>query len=246
VSDGVVARLAAVHARIARAAARAGRRAEDVVLVGASKHKTAADLVAAVRAGLDHVGESYVQEAQEKLSKARAVLEGLGHKAPAAHFIGMLQRNKAGAAAQLFDVVESVDRVSLGDALDRRAGEAGRRLEVLLQVNVSGEARKGGVAPEDLPVLAAHARGWRHLAVTGLMAIPAPATDPERQRPAFAKLRGLRDILRAETGGEELRHLSMGMSGDFEVAIEEGATIVRVGTAIFGSREAGAKDPIDP
>lgn len=241
-SDNVAARLAAVRERIARAAERAGRRPEDVLLVGVSKRQAAAEIVAAVRAGLDHVGENYVQEAQAKLSEARAVLEGSGHKPPVAHFIGTLQRNKAGAAAQLFDVVETVDRIALGDALDRRAGEAGRRLEVLLQVNVSAEPRKGGVAPDDLPALAARARGWRHLTLTGLMAIPAAATDPERLRPAFAKLRALRDTLRAEPGGEGLRHLSMGMSGDFEVAIEEGATIVRVGTAIFGSREARPQD----
>lgn len=241
-SDGVSARLAAVRERIARAAERSGRHPEDVLLVGVSKRKTAAELVAAVRAGLDHVGENYVQEAQAKLSKARAALEGSAHKPPTVHFIGTLQRNKAGAAAELFDVVETVDRMALGDALDRRAGDAGRQLEVLLQVNVSAETGKGGVAPEDLPALAAHARGWRHLAVTGLMTIPAAGADPERQRPAFAKLRALRDTLRAEPGGEGLRHLSMGMSGDFEVAIEEGATIVRVGTAIFGSREARPRD----
>ncbi|HJO23243.1 MAG: YggS family pyridoxal phosphate-dependent enzyme [Myxococcota bacterium] len=242
-SNEIADRLAAVRERMARAATRAGRRPEDVRLVGVTKRKTAADLVAAVGAGLGHVGENYVQEAHEKLSEARAALEGLGLKTPAIHFIGTLQRNKAGVAARLFDVVESVDRIALGDVLDRRAGAAGRRLEVLLQVNVSSEARKGGVAPEDLPALAAHARSWRHLAVTGLMTIPTAATDPEQQRPAFAKLRALRDSLRAEAGGQGLDHLSMGMSGDFEVAIEEGATIVRVGTAIFGSREAGPRQP---
>ncbi len=242
-SDDIPTRLATVRARVARAAARAGRGPDDVTLVGVSKRKPAADLVSAVRAGLVHAGENYVQEAATKLAEARAALEHLGQKAPCAHFIGMLQRNKAGVAAELFDVIETVDRVSLGDALERRAGELGRRLEVLLQVNVSGEAQKGGVAPEDLSALAEHARRWHHLTVTGLMTVPAPASDPERQRPAFAKLRGLRDTLRAETGDEGLRHLSMGMSGDFEVAIEEGATIVRLGTAIFGSRETASRTP---
>jgi len=230
-------RLAAVSERVARAAERAGRRPEDVVLVGVSKRKTAGELVQAVQAGLTHIGENYVQEAGPKLSEVRATLEGLGRRAPTAHFIGSLQRNKAAAALQLFDVIETVDRAALGDALDRHAGEAGRRLEVLLQVNLSGEAHKGGIAPEDLPTLVEHSRSWRHLSVTGLMAIPAPEADAQRQRPAFAALRALRDSLQAAAGGPRLRHLSMGMSGDFEVAIEEGATHVRVGTAIFGPRE---------
>lgn len=235
--SGLADRLAAVSERVARAAERAGRRPEDVVLVGVSKRKTAEELVRAVQAGLTHVGENYVQEAEPKLSKARATLEGLGRNAPVVHFIGSLQRNKAAAAVRLFDVIETVDRAPLGDALDRHAGAAGRQIEVLLQVNVSGEAQKGGVAPEDLPALLDRSRSWHHLSVTGLMAIPAPEADPQRQRPAFARLRTLRDNLRAEADGARLRHLSMGMSGDFEIAIEEGATHVRVGTAIFGPRE---------
>jgi pyridoxal phosphate enzyme (YggS family) len=182
------------------------------------------------------VGENYLQEAAAKLPEARALLERSGHKPPSWHFIGRLQRNKAGAVARAFDVVQTVDRERLGDALDRRAEGRAEPLDVLLQVDLSGEAGKGGVAPDDLPRLLAASRAWPRLRVVGLMAIPAPAEDPEASRPAFARLRRLRDALRGEPGGECLRELSMGMSADFEVAVEEGATIVRIGTAIFGAR----------
>jgi pyridoxal phosphate enzyme (YggS family) len=233
VSAGIAGRLAAVRERIADAARRAGRDPDEIRLVGVSKRFPAADVVAAVRAGLDAVGENYVQEAVPKLEEACAALDADGLARPRLHFIGQLQRNKARQAAGAFDVVETLDRPALGQELDKRAGAAGRRIEVFLQVDVSGEAQKGGVAPEALPGLLEASSGWSHLAVTGLMAIPAPAPDP---RPAFARLRSLRDALGSQAGGEALRELSMGMSGDFEQAIEEGATVVRVGTAIFGQR----------
>lgn len=233
----VAARLAAVRERIAAAAARAGRRPESVTLVGASKGQPVEKLVAAARAGLAHVGENYVQEAAAKLPELRAALEPLGSKPPICHFIGRLQRNKAGAAVELFDVIETLDRPRLGDALERRAAAAARQLDVLVEVDVSGERQKGGVSAEALPALLAHARAWQQLRVRGLMAIPAAQSNPERMRPAFARLRELRDGLRGAPGGEQLEELSMGMSSDFEVAIEEGATIVRVGTALFGPRE---------
>jgi pyridoxal phosphate enzyme (YggS family) len=164
------------------------------------------------------------------------MLEESGHKAPRWQFIGQLQRNKARLVARDFDVIQTVDRESLGAELDRRAERLSRHLEVLLQVDLSGEERKGGAAPEDLPALLAASRRWPHLRVSGLMAIPEPSLDPEASRPAFARLRELRDALREHPGGEHLVELSMGMSQDFEVAIEEGATIVRIGTAIFGAR----------
>jgi hypothetical protein len=138
--------------------------------------------------------------------------------------------------AKSFDVVETVDRESLGAELDRRAQRAGRSLEVLLQVNLSGEPQKGGVDPQALPDLLLASQQWSNLRVVGLMTIPAPADDPEASRPTFARLRKLAEALRTAPGGEHLRELSMGMSADFEVAIEEGATIVRIGTEIFGSR----------
>jgi pyridoxal phosphate enzyme (YggS family) len=235
VSDGVEQRLAEVRERVRRAAERAGRRPEEVLLVGASKGQAADKVVAAVRGGLRHVGENYVQEALPKQAEVRAKLEGLGLKPPSWHFIGHLQRNKARLLVGAFDVLETLDARALGDALERRAAALDGRLSVLVQVNVSGEPQKAGVAPDALPELLAAGAAWPHLELGGLMAIPAPG-DAEQARPAFARLRALRDALRDAPGGAALRHLSMGMSGDFEVAVEEGATIVRVGTALFGPR----------
>jgi hypothetical protein len=236
IDDEVADRMAEIRARIASAAERAGRAPESVRLIGVAKRIPAERVVAAVRAGLRDVAENYVQEARTKLSEVRAILEANGHKCPIWHFIGQLQRNKAGPVASDFDWVQTVDRERLGQELDRRAGSAGRLLEVLLQVDLSGERGKGGVAPDALPALLAAAADWPNLRVRGLMAIPAPVETPEAARPAFAQLRALRDALRNEPGGAGLSELSMGMSGDFEVAVEEGATMVRVGTAIFGAR----------
>jgi pyridoxal phosphate enzyme (YggS family) len=218
-------RLGEVRERIAAAAARAGRPAGSVRLIGASKTVPAAVLVQAIRAGLSDLGENRVQEAEAKLP---AVLEALApHEAgPTWHLIGHLQTNKARKAVALFDWIHSVDSAKLADALDRIAGEFGRRPRVLVEVNTSGEAAKSGVAPADAPGLIVHLGQARHLSLEGLMTVGPLAGDP---RPAFRLLRRLRD----EAG---LAELSMGMSGDFEVAIEEGATMVRVGSALFGAR----------
>jgi len=232
-------RLDRVRARIGGAARRAGRSADEITLVGVAKRQPAERVAAARRAGLHCVGESYLQEAQAKIPRVGALLAACGAAPPHWHFVGRLQRNKAREVARFFDVVESVDREELGLELERRAAGRAQPLEVLLQVNVSGEARKGGVAPEALPELLAASARWRRLRVVGLMAIPAAAEDPEASRPAFARLRELRDALRGGPGAEGLRELSMGMSADFEVAIEEGATWVRVGTALFGARDPG-------
>lgn len=221
---------------MAEACARAGRDPAEVALVGVSKRKSAAEVVAAVAAGLDRVGESYVQEAVPKVAAVGARLAERGLPAPRWHFVGRLQRNKARAVAEAFDCVESVDRASLARTLDARAAAAGRTLDALVQVNLSREAQKGGVAPEALPELLADCEPLAHLRIVGLMTVPADAEDPEASREAFARLRALRDTQRERPGGADLRELSMGMSGDFEVAIEEGATLVRVGTAIFGAR----------
>jgi len=228
-------RLALVARRVEAAAARAGRRATDVTLVGVAKRIADARVSDAVRAGLAHVGESYVQEAAARRPELARQWAAAGVAAPRWHFIGRLQRNKARLVAQLFDVVHTLDRAALGEALERHAADAGRELEVLIQVNTSGEAQKGGVAPAAAADLLAECRAWSHLRPVGLMTIPAPADDPERVRPAFAALRALRDRLRADHPA--LGELSMGMSSDFELAIEEGATIIRVGTALFGPRE---------
>jgi pyridoxal phosphate enzyme (YggS family) len=222
---------------MARAARRAGRDPASLTLVGIAKRKPAADVAEAVRAGLRHVGESYVQEAARKLPELEALLSASAAPRPCRHFVGRLQRNKVRDAVRLFDTVESVDRTDLARDLERHAAAGSRTLDVLLQVDLAGEPRKGGVAPGALAGLLDACAGLPHLRLRGLMAIPPASEDPERSRPWFAKLRELRDSLGA--GGAELRELSMGMSADFEVAIEEGATWVRVGSALFGPREGG-------
>lgn len=227
-------RLAAVRERVDAACARAGRSSDDVTLVGVSKRKPVADVVAAVEAGLDHLGENYAQEAVPKVEAVNAALRERGVAAPHWHFVGQLQRNKAGKVAAAFDCIETVDRESLARTLDARAEAAGRSIDVLVQVNVSGEAQKGGVEPGALGGLLAACAPLEHLRVAGLMAVPERAGQAEASRPAFARLRALAETHRGELGACEL---SMGMSGDFEVAIEEGASWVRVGTAIFGPRE---------
>jgi hypothetical protein len=240
VSGAVAERLAEVRERIAGAARRAGRRPEEVLLVGVAKRHGAAPVVEAVRAGLGAVGESYAQEAQAKIPGLLRQLAAEGLPAPRLHFVGRLQRNKARAVARLFDVVQTVDSPELGAELDRRAAALGRRFEVLFQMNLSREPQKAGAAPEALPALIEASSGWSAIEAVGLMTLPRAAPDPEASRPAFARLRALLEKARAAPGGEHLHELSMGMSEDFEVAIEEGATIVRVGTAIFGAREEEA------
>ena len=230
-------RLAAIEARIAAAAERSGRRREDIRLVAVSKRQPVERVIAAVRAGVRDLGENRVQEARDKRAE---LLAGIGDApAPRWHLIGNLQRNKAALACELFDSIETVDREPLARALGRHAYGHGRRLPVLLQVNVSREPQKSGVAPdpEAAAALLAACNGEPGLEVVGLMAIPAAQSAPENSRPAFAQLRSLRDTLRSEPGGAGLTQLSMGMSGDFEIAIEEGATSVRVGTALFGDRQ---------
>ena len=210
-------RLAEVRARIRAAAERAGRDPATVRLIGASKTVDAERLRGFVDAGLLDLGENRVQEAETK--KVQGVTW---------HLIGHLQSNKARKAVALFEWIHSVDSPRLADALDRIAAELGRRPRVLVEVNTSGEASKHGVAPEGARELVAHVKGLPHLSLEGLMTIGPLTGDP---RPAFRVLRTQRD----ESG---LSELSMGMSGDFEVAIEEGATHVRIGRAIFGERTA--------
>jgi pyridoxal phosphate enzyme (YggS family) len=229
-------RLASVRERIASAASRAGRKPAEITLLGVTKQKHPGLIVAAVRAGLRDLAENYVQEAAAKVPAVNAELAGEGLGVPRWHFVGQLQRNKARDVVRLFDVIACVDREPLGAELERRALEQDRQLDALLQVNLSGESQKGGVEPCALPALLEASAHWSRLRVVGLMAVPAASADPEDSRPAFARLRALRDELRGKAGGEHLFELSMGMTGDFEVAIEEGATIVRVGTAIFGAR----------
>jgi len=217
------ANLERVRDAILRACERAGRSAGDVLLIAVSKTVEVERIRAAVAAGVTALGENRVQEAREKI-------EALGRPVPW-HLIGSLQSNKAKDAARLFDWIHSVDRAELAQELSRRAHALGRALNVLIQVNVGDEPQKGGVAPGELKALLDQIAGLEHLRVRGLMALPPAAPNAEAARPHFRRLRELRDAV-------GLEHLSMGMSADFEVAIEEGATMVRVGTAVFGPRPA--------
>jgi pyridoxal phosphate enzyme (YggS family) len=224
VADGQVdikANLEKVEQQVERACRRAGRDPSGVLLIAVSKTVEVERIRAAVGAGVAALGENRVQEAKEKVA-------ALGQPVPW-HLIGSLQTNKAKDAVQLFDWIHSVDRLELAQELDKRAHAIGRTVRGLLQVNLGDEPQKGGAAPGDVKRLLDAMRGLRHLAIHGLMAIPPMSADAEAARPFFRRLRELRDA----TG---LEHLSMGMSADFEVAIEEGATMVRVGTSIFGPR----------
>ena len=228
--DTLRQRLDEVRGRIRAAAARSGRSAEAVTLVGVTKTVGVEVVRAAVAEGLADLGENRVQEAQAKI-------QAVGRDRARWHLIGHLQRNKAGRAVQLFDRVHSVDSAALAEALSRSAAGTGGSLPVLVEVNVSGEATKFGVAPEGLEPLLGRIAALPGLRLDGLMTVGPLVERAEDVRADFARLRELRD--RAEQRlGLALPELSMGMSGDFEVAVEEGSTMVRVGSAIFGSRPA--------
>jgi pyridoxal phosphate enzyme (YggS family) len=239
-ADDVARRLAAVTERIAAACRRAGRRPDPVTLVGAAKAQPPERIAAARAAGLRVFGENRVQEAEAHREALSDPAGGAGSGPVEWHLIGPLQSNKAKRAAALFDCVHSIDRVKIARALDREAAALGRRLPVFLEVNLGGEPSKHGFDPERLAEAARPLAELEALRVVGLMAVPPPADDPEASRPWFRRLRELAEELagRPEWAGFP-RHLSMGMSDDFEVAVEEGATHVRVGSALFGPREAG-------
>jgi pyridoxal phosphate enzyme (YggS family) len=238
--DGAIAEnVKRVRERIARAVEAAGRRAEDVALVAVSKTFPAEAIAAGYSAGLRQFGENRVQEFERK----RGGLEGL---LACWHLIGHLQGNKARKAARVFDRVDSVDSMELARRLDTARAELTAEsdattapIRVLLEVRLSPEEAKSGVSEEELPELAKGVRGLRNLKLEGLMTIPPFTEEPEGARPFFRRLRRLRDATEKRVG-MELPELSMGMSHDFEVAIEEGATQVRIGTAIFGARLARA------
>jgi len=228
----VAENLAIVRERIAVACRRAGRAADEVKLVVVTKTHPAELISEAVAAGANRLGENYVQEAADKKPRVGGQAQW--------HFIGHLQTNKARQAVELFDVVETVDRFKLGRELDKRCQAAARDgLDVLVQVNVSGEVSKSGCSPDEAQKLIDELAALPRLRVRGLMTMPPWFDGPEDARPYFQRLRALRDRLAAGRPG--LDELSMGMSGDFEVAIAEGATIVRVGTAIFGARCEAAR-----
>ena len=213
--------LRSVRQRIARAAERAGRSPDDVTLVAITKGMSADAVRQAFQAGVRQFGENRLQEAQPKL----AALADLRPQSTW-HMVGHLQSNKVKASIQVFDIIQSVDSVRLGEALDKRAEGP---IPVFLEVNVSGEATKYGFRPGELGEAFRHLDGCRNLQIRGLMTIAPLLPDPEMARPVFRKLRELAQ-------GLGVRELSMGMTNDFEMAVEEGATLVRIGTAIFGPR----------
>ena len=230
-SDRLRERLAEVRRRIEGCARRAGRDPAEVKLIAVSKTHPPDALRRAIQAGVSDLGENRVQEADQKISE-------LGRNAACWHLIGHLQANKARRAVALFDLIHTLDSASLAHRLDHLCEEALREeLPVLIQVDLGGEATKSGVSEEELSELVKAVDACRHLRLKGLMTLPPLFDDAELVRPYFRRLRELRDELRERAAfGSGEGELSMGMSQDYEVAIEEGATFVRIGTAIFGER----------
>ncbi len=222
--------LRAIKARIREAARRVHREPDEIRIVAAAKGQGKAKIVEAIREGITIIGHNYVQEAlSEKPETAGAQA--------AYHMIGHLQKNKAGKAVGLFDVIETVDDQDLAAVLDRRAREINRLIGVMIQVNVGEEPQKSGTSPEGAEGLASAIREMPNLRLMGLMTMPPFFDQPERARPFFSALRELRDrLMQCGVLTSDMAELSMGMTGDFEVAVEEGATLVRIGTALFGPR----------
>lgn len=228
-------RLEQIHARIESACERAGRDANEVLLIGASKTVPAECLDKFLNFGLEHVGENYVQEGIAKIEKL-ASIGVLPVQSAYWHYIGALQSNKAREAVQYFDFIHSVDRPSLVKALDKAAQVQNKIQNVLIQVNLGDEDAKAGCAPSEVTAVVDQLRERENLQLCGLMCLPPYRENPEEMRPFFRTLRKLRDEQLAAFSDASTLHLSMGMSNDFEVAIEEGATMIRVGTALFGAR----------
>lgn len=219
-----------IKERIAAACDRVGRNPSSVQLIGVTKTVPLDRIREGVEAGIKILGENYIQEAREKI-------ESLADLAVSWHFIGHLQSNKAKMAVRWFEYIHTLDRRRLARELDRQAQKEGRTISVLIQVNVGHEQTKSGIPPEDLLPLFQEVSSYDALLIRGLMALPPYLDDPEQVRPYFSRLRELLDRLHeAAPNPEQLTELSMGMSHDFEVAIEEGATMVRIGTALFGAR----------
>ena len=221
--------LSVVLRRIERAAQNCGRDPGSVRLVAVAKTQPAVSVRAAVQAGAGIIGENYIQEARDKF-------DALADSQARWHFIGHLQSNKAKYAVRMFDLIHSVDSVKLAVELDKQARKAGKVQNILVQVNIGNEPTKSGVEQSDVQDLMTAILVNPHICIQGLMAMPPFFDDPERARPYFSALKRLRDELQQRLG-IPLKDLSMGMTGDFEAAIEEGATLVRIGTAIFGERQ---------
>jgi PLP dependent protein len=227
-------RLGYIEERIAAACRCAGRSGEEVRLMGVSKMHPAEALVEAASAGLKLFGENRVQEFEVKRDRLRA----LDFPGAEIHFIGHLQSNKSAKAAEIFDAIDSVDSLRVAERLNEAAGRLEKRLPVLLEIKLSSEATKAGLEPEsaELRSLLDRFVDFPHLALRGLMTVPPLDKNTETARICFRQLRGLRDQLAREYPRLDFCELSMGMSGDFEIAIEEGSTLVRIGTALFGAR----------
>ena len=220
-----------IRARIGEAAARVGRDPNLVKLLAAAKSQSVEAISAAIAGGVTLIGENYVQEAQEKKARLNEPAEW--------HMIGHLQRNKAKLAVQLFDLIESLDGIALARELDKEGRSRGKRVRVFVEVNVAGEESKSGIAKSAVASLMEGVAELSHLRIEGLMTVPPFRENLEDVRPYFRELRELKDQLNAVgLPNVELKELSMGMTHDYTVAIEEGATIVRVGTALFGPRKA--------
>ena len=218
--------------KMSHAAMRAGRCPSEIKLIAVTKTVSTEAVKEAVNAGLRIFGENRVQEAQKKISDLRFEISNSRIEW---HLIGHLQKNKAKYAVQLFDLIHTVDSIDLAEELNRQAGKAGKIQRILVQVKLSEEETKHGVPEKDLMPLLEKIKGLRNLKLEGLMTVPPYFEDAEKARPYFKRLREIRD--EADKKGYRLPELSMGMSGDFEVAVEEGATMVRIGTAIFGERK---------
>jgi PLP dependent protein len=226
----VAANYRTICQRIGEAAARAGRDSHEVKLLGAAKSQNADLLRSAIRAGVRLLGENYVQEAQETKQQLCEPAEW--------HMIGHLQRNKAKKAVEIFDVIESLDNIALARELHKEASKQNKKIRVLVEVNLGGEAKKSGVTGEQVKDLLRATEELANLKIEGLMAVPPFRENPEQVRPYFQELRELRERLRElRIANADLRELSMGMTHDYTVAVEEGATIVRIGTALFGPRK---------
>ncbi|TFG93760.1 MAG: YggS family pyridoxal phosphate-dependent enzyme [Syntrophobacterales bacterium] len=218
-----------IREEIVEAALRSGREPSEVRLMAVTKTVDDDRILEAIEAGVDIMGENYIQEAKRKIETMDVDVQW--------HMIGHLQSNKSKYAVRLFDMVHSVDRMGLAAELDKRSAAAGRVMDILVEVNVAGEESKSGVRADEAPALIREIACLDNLSIRGLMTMPPWFDNPEDTRPYFVALRELRDRIAAEEiPGVDLRELSMGMSGDYIVAVEEGATIVRVGTAIFGAR----------
>lgn len=225
-------RLKDIRARVAAAAVRAGRKPDEVKLIAISKTHPASVIRQAIELGAEDLGENRVQEAEGKITE-------IGREKACWHLVGHLQANKARRAVNLFDVIHSLDTVDLAQRLDRLCAEEGRAsLPVLIQVDLGHEETKSGAGESELTHLVESLAPLTHVKLIGLMTLPPFFSDPEQSRPFFRRLREIRDELNREGAfGEQTGELSMGMTHDFEVAIEEGATMVRIGTAIFGERQ---------